>query len=150
MLTAIEKVIFLQNVDIFTEVPTEHLAYLAAISEEVRFLTKDDIYKENDAADSLYVVMDGKIKLHRDGDEITVAGPNEAFGTWALFDEKHRVATATAVEDSKLLRIDREDFYDILTDHVQIIEGIFKTLVTKLRGMLDRVSSGFPKKDVKE
>jgi len=150
MLTAIEKVIFLQNVDIFTEVPTEHLAYLAAIAEEVTYLANDNIYKENDAADSLYVVMNGKIKLHRDGDEITAAGQNDAFGTWALFDEKHRVATATVIEDCKLLRIDREDFYDILADHIQIIEAIFKTLVTRLRGMLDRVSTGFQKKDMKE
>lgn len=146
MLTAIEKVMFLQNVDIFSEVPTEQLAYLAAIADEISVQEKDEIYKEHDQADSLYVVMDGSISLHRDGDEITLAGVKDTFGTWALFDEKHRVATATAKENSKLLRVDREDFYDILADHVQIIEGIFKTLVKRLRGLLDRVGTDYIKK----
>ncbi len=146
MLTTIEKVIFLQNVDVFSEVPTEQLAYLAAIAEEEVLIKGEDIYKEHDPADSLYIVLSGSVKLHRDEDEITTANTGGAFGTWALFDEKHRVSSATCVEESKLLRIDREDFYDILTDHVQIIEGIFKTLVKRLRGLLDRVEIDIPKK----
>ena len=148
MLTAIEKVMFLQNVDIFSEVPTEQLAYLAAIAEEVTFLKGEDINREEDPADSLYLVLDGKVSLHREGNEITSTGPMEAFGTWALFDEKYRVVSATTSEETKLLRVDREDFYDILTDHVQIIEGIFKTIVKRLRRLLERIDSETPQKNV--
>ena len=36
MLTVVEKVIFLQNVDVFAEIPTEQLSYLAAIAEEAK------------------------------------------------------------------------------------------------------------------
>ena len=140
MLTVIEKVIFLQNVDVFLEVPTEQLAYLAAIAEETAFLKGDDIYKTEESSDAMYLVLEGKVKLHRDSEEIALAGEKEVFGTWALFDEELRIVTATAIEDSKLLLIDREDFYDLLADNVQITQGILKTLVKRMRSLIDRIS----------
>ena len=139
MLTTIEKVIFLQNVDVFDQVPTEQLAYLAAIAEEVTVAAQTEIYREETPADALYLVLEGKVRLHREGREITVAGVHEAFGTWALFDESPRVATATAVEESHLLRINRDDFVDLLAENVHITEGVLKTVVGRLRGLVERV-----------
>lgn len=139
MLTTIEKVIFLQKVDVFDQVPTEQLVYLAAIAEEQTLAAGAEVYREEAPADALYLVLEGSVRLHREGREITVAGMHEAFGTWALFDESPRVATATAVEDCHLLRINRDDFVDLLAENVQITEGVLKTVVGRLRGLVDRV-----------
>ena len=139
MLTIVEKVIFLQNVDIFFEVPTEQLSYLAAISEEVEFIKGDTIYKTKDPSDAMYLVLEGKVKLHRDDEVVTVAGDNEAFGTWALFDEEPRVVNAAVTEDSRLLRINRGDFYDLLADNIQITQGIIKALAKRMRKLVNYV-----------
>jgi CRP-like cAMP-binding protein len=139
VLTIIEKVIVLQNVDVFSEIPTEQLSYLAAIAEDVSFSPDEVIYKCDEPSDALYIVLEGKVRLYRESEEIAVAGAKEAFGTWALFDETPRVASARATEATRLLRIDREDFIDILSDHVQITESVLKSLVRNLRGLLDRV-----------
>jgi CRP-like cAMP-binding protein len=140
-LTVVEKVIFLQNVDVFGSVSSEQLSYVAAIADVVSFLEGDDIYAANDVTDALYVVIDGRVRLHRDGEEIMTAGPKEAFGTWALLDDEPRVATATVVEDARLLRVDRDDFMELLTDHSEITQGLFKTVVGRMRGLLGRVES---------
>jgi len=140
MLTVVEKVIILQNIDVFSGVESEKLAELAAIAEEVTYLKDDVVYRENEVSDSLYLVLQGEVRLHRGDQEITTAGELEAFGTWALFDTEPRVVTATAVEDSQLLRIDREDFVDLLADHVQIAQGVLKTLATRLRSLIERAS----------
>ena len=95
MLTVIEKVIFLQNVDVFEAIPTEQLSFLAAIAEEEAFDAGEAIFKIEEPADALYVVLEGKVRLHRGEEEITVAGESEPFGTWALFDAQPRVITAT-------------------------------------------------------
>jgi len=144
MLTVIEKVAALQNVEVFTDVPTEQLAYLAAVAEEVDCEANYEIYSENDAADSFYLLLDGTVRLHQGSQEITTAKPMDTFGIWALFDEEPRVVTATTLTPAKLLRIDRERFVDILADHVQISQGILKNLSSKLRNLLGRVqfSSG--------
>lgn len=139
MLTVIEKVIFLQNVDVFANVPTEQLAYLAAITDEREVHPGDIIYKEHEPSNALYLVIDGAVRLEREGREIMTAGARQAFGTWALFDEEPRVASAVAVESSNLLRIDRDDFVDLLADHVQITQGVLKTFAGRLRGLVERV-----------
>lgn len=139
MLGIVEKVILLQNVGLFSEVSTQQLSHLAAIVREVPCLKGETIYEERDPADAMYLVLEGQVRLHRNDEEVVVAKEKDTFGTWALFDDEPRVTTATALEEARLLRIDREDFIDLLSDHVQIAEGILKVLARRLRGLLSRV-----------
>lgn len=140
MYSIIEKVIFLQDIDVFEEVRVEDLAHLAAIAEEMDYPAGTDIYKVNDSPDALYLIISGKVRLHRDEQEIGISGPHEALGTWALFDNRPRVATATALEDTETLRILREDFYDLLADHVRIAEAVLRSLTRRLRAVVERIS----------
>ena len=143
MLSVIEKVIALQDVDVFSDVPSEQLSYLAAIAEEITSVEGDVIYREQDPPDGLYLVLEGKVRLDRGGSEILLAGSGDAFGTWSLFDEAPRVVTATAAEESCLLKIDREDFIDLLADHLLITQGVLKSIVKRLRGLMEKVDRGF-------
>ena len=140
MYSVIEKVIFLQDIDIFKEVRVEDLSYLALISEEIHYMKGQHLYKVNECADALFLVINGKVRLHRDGQEINTIGSLEAMGTWSLFDNQPRVATATALEDTETLRISRDDFYDLLSDHVKIAEAVLRSLSRKLRAIVERVS----------
>jgi len=139
MLTTIEKVMALQNVDIFSEVSTEQLSHLALIAQEVTCVAQDVLYHESDPPQAMYLVLEGRVRLHRSGIEVTVAGVNEVFGTWALFDDEPMVVTATVLESCRLLRIDRDDFIDLLADYVQITQGVLKAMVKRLRGLVGRV-----------
>jgi len=132
-------VILLQEIDVFDQVPTEQLAYLAAISREVGFEADEVIYTENDRADALYLVLEGEVSLRRSEEEIARSSKQEAFGTWALFSEEPRVVTATALTDTRLLRIGRDDFVDLLSDNVQITQGVLKTMVDRVRSLVQRV-----------
>ena len=141
MLTVVEKVVLLQNVDVFSEVPAEQLTYLASIAEEIDCLAGDVIFRENDPADALYLVLDGKVGLKRDGKEIKQAGSETAFGTWALLDDETRVVTATVIENARLLKIDRGEFVDLLADNVQVTQGVLKMLVKRVRGIMDKLGT---------
>ena len=142
MLTTIERVIALQDVDIFSQVSTEHLAYLAAIAQEENVVAGTVVFAARDPAGAMYLVVEGRVRLHLDQLEINVVGPGDAFVTWALFDDEPRVSAATALEDSLLLRLDKEDFIDLLADNVDITQGVLKALVKRVRGLLGRVGSG--------
>jgi CRP-like cAMP-binding protein len=139
MYTTIEKVIFLQNVEVFSQVPTGQLAALAAIAEEIQVLKNDVVYRENDAPDALYLVLEGEVRLHRGEQEIAVAGGGEAFGAWALFDDEPRVVRATAKTDVRLLRIDKDDFFDLLADNIEVTQSILKSMVKRLRKLAGAV-----------
>ena len=83
---------------------------------------------------------EGKVNISRAGQEVMVAGHKDVFGTWALFDDEPRVATATTLEDTRLLRIDKEEFIDLLADHVAITQSILKSMVKRLRKLMTRIS----------
>lgn len=140
MLSTVEKVLLLQNVELFARIPTDQLAALGAIAREVPVLAGDTIYREHDHPDALYMVLQGAVQLHQGLRTISVAGPRETFGIWALFDPEPRVMSATAMEDSRLLRIDRNEFNDLLADDVRIAQGIIRTVAGRLRSLAERLS----------
>lgn len=139
MLTIVERVILLQKVDIFADIPTEELGYLASIGEEISYLKGEVLFRENDPSDALYLILDGAVRLHRGEVEIMIARSHDTLGAWALFDQEPRIATATVLDDSRLLRITHDDFLDLLSDHVQITRGILRTLAMRLRSIVGRV-----------
>jgi len=138
MLTAIEKALLLQNVEVFAGVPTDQLAALASIAREVAVLGGDIIYREHEPADALYLVLSGNIRLHQGDRDVTRVGRGESFGTWALFHDEPQVLTATALEDARLLRIDRNEFNELLADDVRIAQGIIGTVARRLRELAER------------
>lgn len=141
MLTIIEKVMTLQNVDVFSEVSTEQLSHLALIAEEVTCAEGEVLYRASDPPQAMYLVLEGRVRLHREALEVTVASAHDVFGTWALFDDEPMVVTATVLEPCRLLRIDRDDFIDLLADYVQITQGVLKAMVKRLRGLVGRVQT---------
>lgn len=135
MLTTIERVLLLRRVDVFREVPTEKLAELAAVAEEIDRLKGDIVFREGEPADSLWLLIHGRVHLTADGQPVGDTGPKEALGTWALFDDEPRVATATVVEDARFLRIRRTRFQDLLADHAEITHAVLRTLVRRFRAL---------------
>lgn len=142
MLAIIEKVLFLQNIDVFEHVPSELLALIASITKEIHLPPKAVLYSLHDHSDAMYIVLKGKVRLHIEDRDISTAEAKDAFGTWALFDDAPRVVSATTLEDTHLLRIDREEFVDLLADNVRITQAIMKTLVQRMRSLVDRVGLG--------
>jgi CRP-like cAMP-binding protein len=66
-----------------------------------------------------------------------VATQNEVLGAWALFDEDPMPVAAKTTEDTRLLRVGRDDFYDLLSDNVEITAAVFSTLVKRFRKLVE-------------
>jgi len=147
MLTIIEKVIFLQDIEAFAEIPTEQLSHIASITEESELEPNAILIRQDEPAESLYFVVEGRIRLLRNGREIMEVGEKEVIGAWSLFDDElPNIATAETVEPTRLLKIDREDFLEVVADYVEITEGIFKSLARRIR----RVGQKILEQPVKE
>ena len=138
MYTVVEKVLFLQNVDLLSAARTEDLALLASISEEVLYPRNAWIFKEGQQADGLYVIIRGRVGLSKDGREVVTLGEKEALGAWTLFETESRVMSARTTEETLLLKVDREDFYDLLLDYPELGQSILKALVKRLRSLITR------------
>lgn len=144
MLTVIEKVLFLQDVEIFEHVTNEDLSYIAAIAQEVRFDADKVVYKEGDISDSMYMVLEGKVKIHIGESLVMIEDLKDVFGAWSLFDDEVRLVSATTYEDCLLLQIYKEDMLELLADHVGITEGILKAMAKRLHSVARRVGADPP------
>jgi CRP-like cAMP-binding protein len=137
-LNMVEKVIALEGVELFRSLSPEQLARIGSIAHEVRLPPHKDVIEPSKPVDALYVIVDGAVELARDGEPLTVARQNEVLGAWALFDESDPIPlTARTVEDARLLRIGRDDFYDLLADNSEITSAIFSTLVKRFRRLVE-------------
>jgi CRP-like cAMP-binding protein len=138
-LNIVEKVIALEGVELMANLSPEQLARIAAIAQEVGFASGKTILEAGKPLDALFVIVDGAVELLRDGDVIHTARQNEVLGAWALFEEDDPLpVTARTVEDTRLLRIGRDDFYDLLSDNSEITSAIFSTLVKRFRRLVEQ------------
>ncbi len=83
------------------------------------------------------IVVEGSVELSRGGQAVMVAKQNEVLGAWALFDDEPLPIEAKTLEDTRMLRIDRDDFYDLLADNSEITQAIFATLVKRFRKLVE-------------
>ena len=69
---------------------------------------------------------------------VYTARQNEVLGAWALFDDDPMPVRAKTIEETRLLRIGRDDFYDLLSDNIEITASIFSTLVKRFRKLVEQ------------
>src|ERR1700687_3572337 len=92
------------------------LAFLATIGEgrkSVLFQRKQGIFAQGDAADAVFYIQTGKVRLtvvSDDGKEATIGilGDGEFFGEGALAGQGPRMGSAPAMTDCAVLRIDKK------------------------------------------
>ena len=67
-------------------------------------------------------------------------GAREVFGEMALLDAEPRSASVTADEETLLLCLDQEDFFELMEDHSAIARGIIQVLSQRLRARTEDLS----------
>jgi CRP-like cAMP-binding protein len=141
MLLTIERVAFLKSIDIFSETPDHILASVARIMEEVEVASGESFIREGEPGNCLYIVVDGKVRVHSNERTLQILGPEKMVGELALLDPEPRSASVTAVDDAYLFRIDKQPFDEVMADRPEIALGIIRTLTRRIR-QLGRVVSG--------
>lgn len=138
MISTVEKVLFLKSIDLFSQIPGEDLARVALIASEVDFDPTETLMSEGELGDSMYLILEGKVEVKKGNLEITTLGPKECVGEMAILDSEPRSATVRAVAPTRALKVEREDFYEILNERIDIARGIIMVLCRRLRATTGR------------
>ncbi len=96
------------------------------------------LFQEGEPGDSLYIVLEGKVKLGRrssDGREnlVAVMGPADQFGELSLFDPGPRTATAVVVTDARLARLPKAALQQWVQERPQIAIQLLHVIARRLR-----------------
>lgn len=129
----ISKVSFLQQVELFKDLPPGSLTRLATIVQEVSFYRGEELFQQGDVGDCLYLVSQGVIDIIVEGNQVARLGKNACLGEMALIGGLTRSATARVAEDARLLRLWSEDFYQLLATEPEVAMALVRTLATRLR-----------------
>ena len=140
MLLTIEKMLALKNVPMFATSPDYVVSQVAAMVQEVHLKARDILFNQGDEGLAMYIVYQGAIGIYRDGRRIQDLGENEVFGEMALFNDEPRSASATALVDTLLLRLNKDVFNELVADYPEILRGITGVLLNRLRATTEELA----------
>ena len=135
-----ENVEFLKSVPIFSELNNDTLTQLSK-SGSIQSFSKDSIIlSEKEGGTALFIIISGKVKISRISSEdddkeviLSILNPSDFFGEMALLDGLSRSATATAMEDSKIFLIQRNDFLELIRNYPEVSIALLQELTQRLR-----------------
>jgi CRP/FNR family cyclic AMP-dependent transcriptional regulator len=128
-------------------VPLED-ALLRAIAQRgsvARYPANAVVISEGDAADSLYIVVSGRLKIYvgsASGKEVILrtAGPGDYFGELAL-DGGKRSASAMTLEPTQCVLVTGSNLRQFIIDHPDFAQRLIVDLSRRVRQLTDNVRS---------
>jgi CRP/FNR family transcriptional regulator, cyclic AMP receptor protein len=119
--------------------PFEPKEFLATVNggRTISTYRKDEtVFAQGDAADSVFYIQKGKVKvtvLSEQGKEAVVAilGPDEFCGEGCLSGQPRRIATAAAMTDCEIMRLEKQTMIDALHNEPAFSEFFVKHLLAR-------------------
>lgn len=141
----VEKMLFIRQVPLLANMATSELTQVASIAREVTYPAGFRIIQEGEHGDHMFLIVDGEVSIQRGKTPLKTLGSKDFFGEMSIIDGEARSASAIAVTDCLLLRIDREDFQELLTTYNSAAISVVRALNQRLRDVLpalDRAQRG--------
>lgn len=144
-----EDIALLQGLSIFDGLLEEHLRLLAFGAERRQLERGHVLFREGASADSAFVVLKGHLRLSRNlpsGSDRVIgeAGPGSILTEIAMISEADRHFTATAAEESEVLRVSRTLFHRMMEEYPEVAVATERRLrenFSRLTGSLAAATS---------
>ena len=134
----VERVAALHRLDLFAGVPGRVLAAVADATTEVHAAAGDVLIEEGAVEAHLYVVVDGRVRVHRGDQTLVELGPFTTVGELAVLVPQPRTASVTAMEPTLALRLDKAVLDELLVDWPELAHGVIGALVARLSVIADQ------------
>jgi CRP/FNR family transcriptional regulator len=138
----------LAQVGLFTGLSEAELTFLAQRAVPRRFSAGEIVFSEGDPCAGMYVVESGHIRIFKTsagGREqvLSIDGPGSSVAELPVFDGGSYPASVSAVEDSTLLFVSKQDFQALCLTHPQVALKVLRVVGARLRrlvGIIEELS----------
>lgn len=127
------RVKILKNVEIFSTLEDDKLKKIAENLRILYYESGDKIIEMGASGNAMYVIVDGKVKVHNHNHVFGYLTGGDGFGEYTLIDKELRSASVTSMEETTLYRIDESDFNNLIDKHPPFTRQLLKILVERLR-----------------
>ena len=108
------------------------------------FKSGEIIARQGDVGDCMYVIQEGRVQVlsEEDGVEtpLRVASEGEFLGEMAIFDRVVRSATLKALDEVRLLTIDKKNFLKRIHEDPSLAFKIVQTMSLRVRELGDELT----------
>jgi CRP/FNR family transcriptional regulator/CRP/FNR family cyclic AMP-dependent transcriptional regulator len=105
---------FLADYPIYRDFDADDIETLGKICEEKKYLNGQDIFREGDAGDGLYIIKKGAVKIVKENKSrkklIATLAEGEFFGEMSIIDGSPRSATVESSGNVELVKLTRDGF----------------------------------------
>lgn len=125
----------LKNLSMFAQMDRCRLRLLAFSSESLRYQRGDFLFHQHDAADCVYVILNGEVAiLAKDPKHPPIArGVGDLIGEVAVFSRANRSASVQVTSDEvQALRIDEATFCQLISENPSVARDVIRQLSDKL------------------
>ena len=123
----------LRKTQIFAKATDGFLEQIASELKEIPLNNEETIFYKGEKGHAMYIIETGSVKVH-DGDHVfAILEAGEVFGEYSLIDTEVRSATITGAEDTVLMSLDQDAFYELVNKDEQVLKGILHLMVGRLR-----------------
>lgn len=128
----------LENSKIFGQLKPAELAMLRGMACERTCSAGQEIFKEGDAGDGVYVVKDGVVEISvavgQSGRQVfSKVEPGDIFGEMAVIEDKPRSASALAVKGATVYFIARADMLKLVDGSPGLAQALLREISNRLR-----------------
>ena len=128
----------LETSKLFGQLPAHELKPLQAVTQQRRFAPGQEIFKEGDPGDGVYVVQSGQVQISAvigTGERIVFSHvqPGDFFGEMAVLDNQPRSACATAATEALVYFVPRPDLVALLTCSPGLCMTLLQEISRRLR-----------------
>ena len=136
----------LNQLYIFSELAPEETEKLTQHSTTRTYPANTILISEGDNTDSLYVVLEGKVKVFASDEQgkeiiLNILGPGEYFGELALLDDEPRSASVKTMKSTRVMVITKHDFKNSLATDSEMAYNLIKALIRQVRGLTGNIKS---------
>lgn len=122
---------------LFRGVGEDGLAALGSVATEVSFPAGHVIARMGEIGSGFFVVVDGAVRVVREGVVLARLGPGDFFGELSVLDGKPRNAMVTAETPTTCVAIATWDFEKALLANPAVTLAILRGVATRLREATD-------------
>lgn len=134
-----EKIVYIQKVDIFKNLPINELAAISDIAQEVIFASNEILFREKAFADTMYICVEGVISASRNNVDVGRFKPGDSFGLSAFLVDSKRLLTCRTKERTRVLEIHNQEFEEMLMEYPQISFEIAKIHARRIQRLLEHI-----------
>jgi CRP-like cAMP-binding protein len=128
-----KKLDLLATVPLFARLGGRELERVGQLAEEIDVPAERVLIRQGAIGHEFFVIVDGRVRVERDGTVLKRRGPGEFVGEIALIDERPRSETVTDETPCRLLVLGHREFHTLLAEQPDIQLLVLKALAERIR-----------------